>query len=400
MAGRRMGRRLSLPFIENRRMYLPFVEKSEYKLISTEIERQIKRDRKRSLKEVKILVLGAAESGKSTFTKQMKVIQGSGFNAYEREEAKEVILSNLVTSTCIILKCYIEAEKEKAERVDEKMDDTSFSMKQFVSKQGIKMLTVWKDKCFPSTPKEVKSETNFLQLYGEELLAYLTPEEASCINYYLRQFLVDTKVCINGQHLLENERRIALLRNIFDDYKFTEVLLSWNMFKLPDSALHFFAHADRILEEKYVPSNEDILRMRKPTSGIIETVITFGDVAFRLVDAGGQRTERKKWIHCFEDVSSLIFIASLAEYHQTLVEDPTANRLQESVALFKTISNIPWIKQSSIILFFNKKDIFKEKIKYFKFKNTFEDFVGDETDLFETITFIVKLFTDIPQTHR
>ena len=172
------------------------------------------------------------------------------------------------------------------------------------------------------------------------------------------------------------------------------------MFKLPDCALHFFANADRILEEKYVPSNEDILRMRKPTSGIIETVITFGDVSFRLVDAGGQRTERKKWIHCFEDVSSLIFIASLAEYHQTLVEDPTANRLQEAVALFKTIFNIPWIKQTSIILFFNKKDIFKEKIKYFKLKNTFQDFGGDNTDLFETIKFIIQLFTDIPQTHR
>ena len=205
---------------------------------------------------------------------------------------------------------------------------------------------------------------------------------------------------MNAQHMVENERRIALLRNIFDDYKFTELLLSWNMFKLPDSALYFFANADRILEKQYVPSNKDILRMRKATSGITKTVITFGDVAFRLVDAGGQRTERKKWIHCFEDVSSLIYIASLAEYHQTLVEDPTANRLKESVALFKTIFSIPWIKQSSIILFFNKKDIFKEKIKYFKLKNTFEDYVGDETDLFETIPFIIKLFTGIPQTHR
>ena len=109
-------------------------------------------------------MLGAAESGKSTFTKQRKVIQGSGFNAYEREDAKEIILGNLLTSTCIILKCYIEAEKEKAEKVEEKIEDTSFSMKQF----------------------------------GEELLTYLTPEEASYINYYLRQFLVNTKVCINA----------------------------------------------------------------------------------------------------------------------------------------------------------------------------------------------------------
>ena len=66
MAGKRLSRRLSLQL----------TEKSEYKWISTEIERQIKRDRKKSLKEVKILVVGAAESGKSTFITQRKVIQG------------------------------------------------------------------------------------------------------------------------------------------------------------------------------------------------------------------------------------------------------------------------------------------------------------------------------------
>ena len=58
-----------------------------------------------------------------------------------------------------------------------------------------------------------------------------------------------------------------------------------------------------------------------------ETVLQFGEVHFRLVDVGGQRSERRKWIHCFEDVSSIIFIASLAEYNLRLVEDSAVNRL-------------------------------------------------------------------------
>ena len=58
-----------------------------------------------------------------------------------------------------------------------------------------------------------------------------------------------------------------------------------------------------------------------------ETLLQFGEVNFRLVDVGGQRSERRKWIHCFEDVSSIIFIASLAEYNLHLVEDCTVNRL-------------------------------------------------------------------------
>ena len=58
-----------------------------------------------------------------------------------------------------------------------------------------------------------------------------------------------------------------------------------------------------------------------------ETVLQFGEVHFRLVDVGGQRSERRKWIHCFEDVSSIIFLASLAEYNLSLVEDSAVNRL-------------------------------------------------------------------------
>ena len=75
-------------------------------------------------------------------------------------------------------------------------------------------------------------------------------------------------------------------------------------------------------------------------------------------------------IHCFENVASIIFIASLAEYNLTLVEDPSVNRLEESVALFRTILKNPWLQSSpeavkSMILFLNKKDIFYEKIQYF-----------------------------------
>jgi hypothetical protein len=55
---------------------------------------------------------------------------------------------------------------------------------------------------------------------------------------------------------------------------------------------------------------------------------------FRIVDVGGQRSERRKWIHCFENVTSLIFLVALSEYDQKLLEDGSQNRLEESKALF------------------------------------------------------------------
>lgn len=40
-----------------------------------------------------------------------------------------------------------------------------------------------------------------------------------------------------------------------------------------------------------------------------------------MFDVGGQRSERKKWIHCFESVTSIIFCVALSEYDQVLLEE-------------------------------------------------------------------------------
>ena len=54
-----------------------------------------------------------------------------------------------------------------------------------------------------------------------------------------------------------------------------------------------------------------------------------------MVDVGGQRNERKKWIHCFQDVTALIFCVAMSEYDLKLYEDERVNRMHESVTLFE-----------------------------------------------------------------
>jgi len=101
-------------------------------------------------------------------------------------------------------------------------------------------------------------------------------------------------------------------------------------------------------------------------------------VPFEMYDVGGQRNERKKWIHCFDDVTAVIFVAALSEFDQVLFEDATTNRMTEAVQLFADICNNKYFVKSSMILFLNKKDLFEDKIKniHIGSQPAFADFDG------------------------
>ena len=58
---------------------------------------------------------------------------------------------------------------------------------------------------------------------------------------------------------------------------------------------------------------------------------------YRMVDVGGQRSERRKWIHCFENVTSIIFLVALSEYDQILFESDNEVRI---VRLKDSILNV------------------------------------------------------------
>ncbi|KAF4796472.1 hypothetical protein TURU_083911 [Turdus rufiventris] len=83
---------------------------------------------------------------------------------------------------------------------------------------------------------------------------------------------------------------------------------------------------DRIADSAYLPTQQDVLRVRVPTTGIIEYPFDLQSVIFRMVDVGGQRSERRKWIHCFENVTSIMFLVALSEYDQVLVESDNEKR--------------------------------------------------------------------------
>lgn len=89
----------------------------------------------------------------------------------------------------------------------------------------------------------------------------------------------------------------------------------------------FFEKLDTLWEPNYTPTDQDIIRCRAKTTGIVETTFHLGPLIYRMFDVGGQRSERKKWIHCFDNVTAILFVVAISGYDQCLAEDRDSNQV-------------------------------------------------------------------------
>jgi hypothetical protein len=89
------------------------------------------------------------------------------------------------------------------------------------------------------------------------------------------------------------------IQKLWRDSAVQQAFARYAEFQLSDSAKYYMDAVHRLAEPDFVPTDEDILRVRAKTTGITEITFQVDDAKFRLVDVGGQRSERKKWMHCF-----------------------------------------------------------------------------------------------------
>ena len=205
----------------------------------------------------------------------------------------------------------------------------------------------------PIINSNVISSMKVLIEQGEQkgLLDESNSSDASTIKALSDDSSIDTTLA----SVLDQLWNSGIIQQVFDQR---------HKFQLPDSAKYYFSKVLEIGKADYVPSVQDVLRSRVRTSGIVEERYLIDNVPFHMYDVGGQRNERKKWIHCFDTVTAVIFVAAISEYDQVLYEDHSANRIQEALALFEEICNSRWFEDTSIILFLNKRDLFETKIAH------------------------------------
>ncbi|ORX35574.1 G-protein alpha subunit [Kockovaella imperatae] len=189
---------------------------------------------------------------------------------------------------------------------------------------------------------------------------------------------------------------ITAIESLWHDPVIPSVMDRSSEFYLMDSATYFFANLRKIGSPDYVPDEADVLRARTKTTGISETRFNMGQLSIHMFDVGGQRSERKKWIHCFEAVTSIIFCVALSEYDQVLLEENGQNRMQESLVLFESVINSRWFLRTSVILFLNKIDVFKQKLPKVPLVQYFPEYTGG-ADINKAAKYILWRFT---QTNR
>ncbi|XP_078491670.1 guanine nucleotide-binding protein G(q) subunit alpha [Ciona intestinalis] len=390
-------------------------ESSESKSISREIEQRLKEAKREAKTQVKLLVLGAAESGKSTFIKQMRIIHGTGYSHEELAGHIPLIYQNI-----------------------------NFSIKTLATA----MLEL-------GIPYELETNKDF----GEVSIELPRECESS----------LDTT-------------RVLGIMLFWKDEGVQQCYLRRNEFHLLDSAAYYLNNLTRISSASYLPTLQDVLRSRRPTLGITEYLFKIDKFMFGIVDVGGQKSERRKWIHCFENITSIIFLAALSEYDQSIPEEEITqdarnnmtqlkqpslngrnnnqqkqrpmvrtqssqntapskkklqrhfsslhhgrspkvakelppfpvirrdsdenvagekgrngkleliNRQKESCALFRAIVNCQWFKRTSVILFLNKTDVLEEKIQHSHMEDYFPEYDGPRHDATAAKFFILSQY--------
>ncbi|WOK91966.1 guanine nucleotide-binding protein alpha-2 subunit isoform X1 [Canna indica] len=283
---------------------------AEENIQATEIDRRIAQESKAEQHIHKLLLLGAGESGKSTIFKQIKLLFQTGFDEAELRSYTSVIHANVYQT----IKILYDGAKELAQND-------------------------------PSSSKYVVCSDN--KEVGEKL-----SEIGSKMDY----------PCLTKDLATE-------IMTLWNDNAIQETYSHGNNLQVPDCAQYFMENLERFSEINYVPSKDDVLHARVRTTGVVE--IQFSPVGesrksgevYRLYDVGGQRNERRKWIHLFEGVTSVIFCAAISEYDQMLFEDDTKNRMMETKELFEWVLRQSCFEKSSFVLFLNKFDIFEKKVQ-------------------------------------
>ncbi|VDM31618.1 unnamed protein product [Hydatigera taeniaeformis] len=305
----------------------------------------------------KILLLGTGESGKSTFLKQIRIITGKSFTDTEMGAFKSLIYDNIYTGVLYLL--------------------------QARSTLGI----AWTGSG------------------GKAAVAAKQLEEHFRRNQALRR---EHSLRCNGVFPWSEKEFLELaplFHAIWSDSSIHTVFNQRNRFiteGFSENTRYYLNRLQRIATPDYIPTHEDIVWSRRPTDSIIEEEIMVHGTPFVFIDVGGQTKERRKWCQTFTDMVAILFLVGSSHYDELYIDRVTGecrNKLREAMTVFEGLINYDAFRRVSIIIFFNKSDLLKEKIEAHisGIRAHFPEFPNDEDEfnLVAVQKFLVESFASL-----
>ncbi|KAK0435350.1 heterotrimeric GTP-binding alpha subunit [Armillaria borealis] len=328
-------------------------ESQDAQSISREIDEHLLETKKileRRRRAIKMLLLGQAESGKSTLLKNFQLVFTPIQFQKERGVWKRIVQLNLIKSSSTLYKVNGAQTTEAS--------------------------------------TSLRKEHRLLYLRLSPLLVYETSfNDILSINPEARDICVragsgwkstlsgklprSSDDGLGGRDLLIKSDPTQVLEASADDIlslwadPAVQDVLRWREIRLQDYSGFFLDDVSRVTMKDYVPTESDIVRARIRTIGVEEhhfvaesgrSLGTEKGSEFFIADVGGSRSSRSSWIPYFDDVDAILFLAPLA-FNLSLEEDPRVNRLEDSLQLWRMICENKLLANCALILFLNKKDI-------------------------------------------
>ncbi len=124
------------------------------------------------------------------------------------------------------------------------------------------------------------------------------------------------KILALDSHARVTPEMAPLIEKLWKDPGIQKVYERRSEYWLMDATPYYLNEVTRIADNAFTPNDDDMIMARIRTTGIVVSEVIEKPYKFEIVDVGGQRSERRKWIHCFDDVKAIIYLASLSGYNQ------------------------------------------------------------------------------------
>ncbi|KAG6374373.1 guanine nucleotide binding protein, alpha subunit [Boletus reticuloceps] len=424
-------------------------QEAEARRISEQIDEELRIEReklKRSKGDVKLLLLGQAESGKSTLQKQFQLMYSPASLDSERMSWRTVVYFNVVRSVkkiLVTLDAWDDIDdgsdsQSTLERQELSQDDALLVGTSRASFAGLRVGALPSEVGPPSPTASSPTKFSIPDLRHRLLpLVNIEPQLADRLNggisvsgsgrgeVYVRSGW-QARTIYTGQKLIGRRSQRAEtgsagliverpgtamstdvnLDTLVDhvatmldqsredittlwEHSVVRALISKRKLKLDEWSEFFLNNIARISARDYIPSTDDILHARIQTMGVAEHIFDVDihgrSVSWHLYDVGGARGQRHSWVPYFDDANAIIFVCPISAFDQYLEEDPRTNRIDDSLQLFTQICSNQLLKKVHLVLFLNKTDILKKKLERGLLVSKYILSYGDRPNEYESV---------------